>query len=667
MRRQNVDAELELVHGPPASQQQSTARTRLVTLGALVCVLIGLIVAVGWHTANNEMVRLYGDGRPMSYPTAMGVIAAGLTILFLAWNRRTPAIVFGVLTTAIAIAATAGVLFGVELSPLRPLMRFDSSAPGYPPPRLELESVICTLLIGLVSVIATVWPRGRLSELALSVGGMMVAAAGFVLLVVNLAGTSGMYGYGRFAPMAAHTALAFTVLGVSAIATIRPAAEDRDLGYRGWYPIAVGAGIMVVAISLWQVMSFERRDRVTELGSLEAEHQSDHLLSEVSTRLLRFAAATTTAPYTRFSDGTVWTEWADDLLAGRPGFARIDWLDSNCRLIQSSTQANLAGQLAAAKAPSHTCEDLRSFSSYSGYALLRSDVIEGRADLQAVFPVPAIEDPAGSLVLTLNLEGLLDSILDGQARPVVFSLAIYEGEQLIFERDLDPASSVRNRVQWHRRINARFDNAEVTVEVWPTDRWLSANGTPMPEMTLAFGILVALTLGATVYVIQKMQLRTKQIQGLAEQRRVAEEERERLFNLSIDLFCIANPKGYVLELNPAWEQTFGYTIREIKEQPFVDMVHPDDRPAVLLRFEQPKALMFQGIPSRVGCAAKMAPTAGSCGPAGIRPSPACSTSSARTSPNGAARRSCWVSRRARSPARTRRWRWRWRRHRRPPI
>ncbi len=59
------------------------------------------------------------------------------------------------------------------------------------------------------------------------------------------------------------------------------------------------------------------------------------------------------------------------------------------------------------------------------------------------------------------------------------------------------------------------------------------------------------------------------------------ENRDRFFNLSIDLLAIANFDGYFLRLNPAWEETLGFTIAELMAQPYLDLVHPDDRTATL--------------------------------------------------------------------------------------
>jgi PAS domain S-box-containing protein len=66
-----------------------------------------------------------------------------------------------------------------------------------------------------------------------------------------------------------------------------------------------------------------------------------------------------------------------------------------------------------------------------------------------------------------------------------------------------------------------------------------------------------------------------------EARIAAERERDRFFEVSLDLLAIANLDSYFVRLNPAWEHTLGFTTAELMAQPFLDFVHPDDRAATL--------------------------------------------------------------------------------------
>ncbi len=56
----------------------------------------------------------------------------------------------------------------------------------------------------------------------------------------------------------------------------------------------------------------------------------------------------------------------------------------------------------------------------------------------------------------------------------------------------------------------------------------------------------------------------------------AQQETQRIYDMSQDLIGTANFDGYFLTLNPAWERTLGFTIAELRAAPFLSFVHPDD-------------------------------------------------------------------------------------------
>ena len=71
-------------------------------------------------------------------------------------------------------------------------------------------------------------------------------------------------------------------------------------------------------------------------------------------------------------------------------------------------------------------------------------------------------------------------------------------------------------------------------------------------------------------------------------RQRAERELGDFFELSLDLLCIANLDGYFARANEAFERTLGYTNAEITSRPFIEFVHPDDRPRTLAAFNAHK-------------------------------------------------------------------------------
>ena len=67
---------------------------------------------------------------------------------------------------------------------------------------------------------------------------------------------------------------------------------------------------------------------------------------------------------------------------------------------------------------------------------------------------------------------------------------------------------------------------------------------------------------------------------VTELRRV-EKERDRFFNFSMDMLCIAGFDGMFKQLNPAWGRTLGWTEAELLSKQWLDFVHPEDRQATV--------------------------------------------------------------------------------------
>jgi len=63
--------------------------------------------------------------------------------------------------------------------------------------------------------------------------------------------------------------------------------------------------------------------------------------------------------------------------------------------------------------------------------------------------------------------------------------------------------------------------------------------------------------------------------------RRAEQQLVRFFDLSVDLFCVADFDGYFRRVNENFHRLLGYTEAELLSRRFLDFIHPDDREATL--------------------------------------------------------------------------------------
>ena len=119
--------------------------------------------------------------------------------------------------------------------------------------------------------------------------------------------------------------------------------------------------------------------------------------------------------------------------------------------------------------------------------------------------------------------------------------------------DLGGAAAVRSTFM---EAGQRFDVA-VPLEA------VSGAAAVLPWVILAVGLVLAGLAGAL---------------GVNEARRArAQDELDRIFNLSSDLIAVADFEGHFTRVNPAVEQILGYTAGEFLARPYLQSVHPDDR------------------------------------------------------------------------------------------
>ena len=91
-------------------------------------------------------------------------------------------------------------------------------------------------------------------------------------------------------------------------------------------------------------------------------------------------------------------------------------------------------------------------------------------------------------------------------------------------------------------------------------KWLLWNATPIRELQLIYAVARDIT-----------------------ERKRAEQDLDRFFRLSLDLMCVTDFDGNFRRVNPAFKQVLGFTSEELSGQPYMDLIHQDDRDSVAVQ------------------------------------------------------------------------------------
>ena len=105
--------------------------------------------------------------------------------------------------------------------------------------------------------------------------------------------------------------------------------------------------------------------------------------------------------------------------------------------------------------------------------------------------------------------------------------------------------------------------------------WLRLQGEELGLYGTRYGISL-MALATFVLLAFAIVRSSRTSQRIETARQAVIEERDRFFDVSIDLLATASAAGYFVRLNPAWSAVLGYELDELKSRPFVEFVHPDD-------------------------------------------------------------------------------------------
>jgi PAS domain S-box-containing protein len=106
-------------------------------------------------------------------------------------------------------------------------------------------------------------------------------------------------------------------------------------------------------------------------------------------------------------------------------------------------------------------------------------------------------------------------------------------------------------------------------------RWVRSHGTSVRDEQGRPAHVVGINVDITQERRREEGLRelAGELRTVAE---ASEKERNKIYELSNDLFAVGGFDGFLKTINPAWERLLGYSQEELLAKPFAAIIHPDD-------------------------------------------------------------------------------------------
>ena len=516
---------------------------------SVLVTLIGVVVILGWLFHIDLLKSVLPNSVAMKVNTALGFICSGAALRL--WHR--PAVgrwtqlggqgcAIVVLLIGLLTLVEYGFLIDLGIDQIwvkTPIDPLGDVAPG----RMAVHTAFSFFLLGLALLVLN---RRHVRALWVQLLALMISVIAVLGLLGYLFGNAVFYRIGSPTSMAVHTSIAFLLLSLG-LFFARPQHGlasffvRRDVGgilARRLIPCA----IIIPPLVCWLLLLGARAQLYTfELGIC--------LLSLLIAILFTLIIAIYVEALSRFDQQKQQTQ----TLLEQSNQALETRVDERTRLLQQTNeqlQLQIADRQQIEKDLYEAHVQLESALVAGSVYTWRWNIPVDRVVVNAAFAHLFGVDTAGATTAGLPIEFFISSMHPEDRARVTAAIeqSIQTGEPYASEYRVQTATG--------------------------GERWLTARGQVEYD---AAGQPIAFP-GALADITERKQ---------------AEEERDRFFQLSHDMLAIVSTEGYFLQANPAWSKTLGYTLEELTAQPYIELVHPDDRAVTLAE----AAIIAQGVPT----------------------------------------------------------------------
>jgi PAS domain S-box-containing protein len=304
--------------------------------------------------------------------------------------------------------------------------------------------------------------------------------------------------------------------------------------------------------------------------------------------------------------GTPKREWeidAQSYVSDYKGYQAIEWVDPSfhIRWVVPRSGNEAAQNLNVARESRRRIPLEASRDRHEVIATRSINLVQGGKVFLVYVPIFGGEDFQGFIVGVFRAQKLLDAILKAKENAAHdYSIVVFEGEDEIYRQNI---VSGEHKKEWVQETKINLYGITWWIRVKPTPQLLASSRSPLPQVVLLAGMLMAMLLALAVHLTQ--QTRQKQQQAEATNRELekeitsrqhAEEELRESKRFAQSVTEQSTSIIYVFDLdtmtnayaNKDVAEFLGYGLEQIQAMGadfLPSIIHPDDLPYMMQHLE----------------------------------------------------------------------------------
>jgi two-component system, NarL family, sensor histidine kinase UhpB len=556
---------------------------------AVLLFAVGLIVAafagstlLGYH---NGPALLRPDVAPqLQYDTAWIIVAYGAALLLYAARLRAVAHVFAAAGALIGVLGLVRSVFPDALT-YNPLLAgpWLNGAGGFAP--MGALTALVALVLG--ASLAFLVPRAERSpRRAVALAGLASTALALSLLIAF-----GAWSGSDLASQSLHfsgderiSSLLFVVLSSTVLGSALAGRRDERAALWRAAPIIVWLAAIACVLVVWRAALGQEARFIQHGTQLVAEAAAVEIRRALDARIeMLQRLGERTLAYSFNAD--LWDADAGSLMRDAAEFRAIAWSGRD-DVIKWSTPTRVAVGYDLHSSPSRApIIDLARQTRQPALSPF-ADLVSGGKGIVIFVPIFEGDSFAGMVSASLGRPQWLASLIDGRYSDHYFDL--FENGELM---QLMPADAQKAADEWAYEVPIAIHNARWVLRVTPTQQYVAAARSQLPEAGLALGAALATLLALATLFFQEARLRAGE-SNRANQRAVADMARrlraeqklrevesrtELIINAVKDCaIYMLDSDGRIASWNPGARVLNGYDYEEVIGRPF-SILYPPDR------------------------------------------------------------------------------------------